>query len=238
MIFISFTTLYLKKNCFTSCYTRCSKQFNNFQEYKFDLNLTDLNKHQPFRIYQKLLVSYSLEYFPYYQRYSIGLRKYLRVAIMVDTAELRSPWLSRSGLHRHCVSIGPGLGSEWWCWEGPLTEIACQQNGLDIEDSEETLAGIKELVKAHLQAPRQQRAPARFFALLHTWKHLHVTWSEEVEQKLNSLEAGVGKLKEAGEQVAKLEDEVSKQRQELEVYVNMLQVELHEDVNDVWDTDF
>lgn len=149
---------------------------------------------------------------------------------MVDTAELRSPWLSRSGLHRHCVTIGPGLGSEWWSWEGPLTEIACQQNGLDIEDSEETLAGIKELVKAHLQAPRQQRAPARFFALLYTWKHLHVTWSEEVEQKLNSLEAGVGKLKEAGEQVAKLEDEVSKQRQELEVYVNVC--------NDVWSTDF
>ena len=77
------------------------------------------------------------------------------------------------------------------------------------------------MVKAHLDASRQQQAPARFFALLHTWKHLHVTWNEEVEQKLNSLDAGVGKLKEAGAQVAKLEDEVSKQRQELEVYVNV-----------------
>ncbi|XP_050496495.1 cytoplasmic dynein 2 heavy chain 1 [Bombus huntii] len=144
------------------------------------------------------------------------LRNYLRVTIILDSGELRSPWLSHSGLLRHCALIGPGVGSEWWSWEGALTEIAYQQNGIEAEDPEETLPGIKEAVKAHLEAPRQQQAPARFFALLHTWKHLHATWSEEVEQKLNSLEAGVGKLKEAGAQVAKLEDEVSKQRQELE----------------------
>ncbi|XP_017764042.1 PREDICTED: cytoplasmic dynein 2 heavy chain 1 [Eufriesea mexicana] len=145
------------------------------------------------------------------------LRNYLRVAIILDSGELRSSWPSRSGLLRHCALIGPGFGSEWWSWEGALTEVACQQNDLEFENPENTLPGIKEMVKAHLQAPRQQQAPARFFALIHTWKYLHVTWNEEVEQKLSSLEAGVGKLKEAGEQVAKLEDEVSKQRQELEV---------------------
>ncbi|XP_043507557.1 cytoplasmic dynein 2 heavy chain 1 [Frieseomelitta varia] len=144
------------------------------------------------------------------------LRNYLRVAIILDSKELRSPWLSRSGLLGHCALIGPGFGSEWWCWEGALTEIACQEIGHDAESHEETPAGVKAMVKAHLDASRQQQAPARFFALLHTWKHLHVTWNEEVEQKLNSLDAGVGKLKEAGAQVAKLEDEVSKQRQELE----------------------
>lgn len=137
--------------------------------------------------------------------------------MILDSGELRSPWLSRSGLLRYCPLIGPGLGSEWWTSEGSLTELACHQNGLDVEDFEETMPGVKVMVKAHLQAPRQQQAPARFFALLYTWKHLHVTWNEEVEQKLNSLEAGIGRLKEAGEQVAKLEDEVSKQRQELEV---------------------
>ena len=139
------------------------------------------------------------------------------MAIILDSKELRSPWLSRSGLLGHCALIGPGVGSEWWCWEGALTEIACQQTG-----HEETPAGVKTMVKAHLDSSRQQQAPARFFALLHTWKHLHVTWNDEVEQKLNSLDAGVGKLKEAGAQVAKLEDEVSKQRQELEVHVNVV----------------
>ncbi|XP_076387639.1 dynein cytoplasmic heavy chain beethoven [Megachile rotundata] len=143
------------------------------------------------------------------------LRNYLRVAIILDTSEMRSSWLPRSGLLRSCVLIGPGINNEWWTWESSLIDLACRQNGVDPEEANEQ-AGIKVMVKAHLQAPRQQQAPARFFALLHTWKHLHVSWSEEVEQKLNSLEAGIGKLKEAGEQVAKLEDEVSKQRQELE----------------------
>lgn len=135
---------------------------------------------------------------------------------------MKSPWLSRSGLLRHCALIGPGIDGEWWSREGPLIEIACLQNDLDVEDFEETLPGIKVLVKSHLEAPRQQHAPARFFALLHTWKHLHLTWCEEIEQKLKSLEAGVGKLKEAGEQVAKLEDEVSKQRLELEVLYSII----------------
>ncbi|XP_029051229.2 cytoplasmic dynein 2 heavy chain 1 [Osmia bicornis bicornis] len=144
------------------------------------------------------------------------LRNYLRVAIILNNGEMRSSWLSRSGLLKHCALIGPGLGNEWWTREASLIELACNQNEMDIEDTEEKLAGIKVMVKAHLQAPRQQQAPARFFALLHTWKHLHVSWSEEVERKLSNLEAGIGKLKEAGEQVAKLEDEVSKQRQELE----------------------
>lgn len=137
--------------------------------------------------------------------------------MILDSGEVRSTWLSRSGLLRHCPLIGPGLGSEWWCREGSLTELACHRNSLEVDDFEETTPGLKVMVQAHLQAPLQQQAPARFFALLHTWKHLHVTWGEEVEQKLSSLEAGIGRLKEAGEQVAKLEDEVSKQRQELEV---------------------
>lgn len=78
------------------------------------------------------------------------------------------------------------------------------------------------MIGAHLQAPRHQRAPARFLALVHTWRHLRDTWSKEVEEKLRSLEAGIGKLREAGEQVAKLEDEVSRQRQELEVRITRL----------------
>ncbi|XP_076646917.1 dynein cytoplasmic heavy chain beethoven [Halictus rubicundus] len=143
------------------------------------------------------------------------LRNYLRVAIILDNREIKSSWLTRSGLLKHCGLIGPGIGSEWWCSEAALTELACKQNGVE-SDCEDTSPGIVEMVKDHLQAPRQQQAPARFFALLHTWKHLQVTWSEEVEQKLNSLEAGIGRLKEAGEQVAKLEDEVSRQRRELE----------------------
>ncbi|XP_076748967.1 dynein cytoplasmic heavy chain beethoven [Xylocopa sonorina] len=145
------------------------------------------------------------------------LRTYLRVGIILDTGELRSSWLSRSGLLGHCALIGPSRGSEWWSWEGSLIEIACQQTDHEVEDTpEETLAGIKAMARSHLEAPRQQQAPARFFALLHTWRHLRATWSEELERQLSSLEAGVGKLKEAGEQVAKLEDEVSKQRLELE----------------------
>ncbi|XP_078051355.1 cytoplasmic dynein 2 heavy chain 1-like, partial [Augochlora pura] len=143
------------------------------------------------------------------------LRNYLKVAMILDSGEIKSSWLTRSGLLKHCGLIGPGVGSEWWSSEGPLTELAREQNG-ETDDSVDASQGVKELVKAHLQAPRHQQAPARFFALLHTWKHLHVIWSEDVEQKLNSLEAGIGRLKEAGEQVAKLEDEVSGQRQELE----------------------
>ncbi|XP_031838829.2 dynein cytoplasmic heavy chain beethoven isoform X1 [Nomia melanderi] len=153
----------------------------------------------------------SLEQYLYHR-----LRSYLRVAMILDNGEIKSPWLTRSGLLKHCGLIGPGLGCEWWSSEGTLTELARQQDGAEAEASEETLPGIKVMVRAHLEAPRQQQAPARFFALLHTWKHLHVTWSEDVERKLSSLEAGIGKLKEAGGQVAKLEDEVSKQRRELE----------------------
>ncbi|XP_017891098.1 cytoplasmic dynein 2 heavy chain 1 isoform X2 [Ceratina calcarata] len=144
------------------------------------------------------------------------LRNYLRVAIILDSGELDSSWLSRSRLLRQCVLIGPGTGNEWWTRAGSLTEVACQQSEVELDDPEVPPAGVKEAVNAHLRAPARQQAPARFFALLHTWKHLRTTWTEEMEQKLDSLEAGVGKLKEAGEQVAKLEDEVSKQRRELE----------------------
>lgn len=144
--------------------------------------------------------------------------------MILDNGEIKSSWLTRSGLLKHCGLIGPGLGCEWWSSEGTLAELACQQDGGEAEASEELLPGIKVMVRAHLEAPRQQQAPARFFALLHTWKHLHVTWGEDVERKLSSLEAGIGKLKEAGGQVAKLEDEVSKQRRELEVLFNTANV--------------
>jgi len=100
-----------------------------------------------------------------------------------------------------------------------LIKLAIQEGTLQLNEFEELPASTKVIIGAHLQAPHYQRAPARFLALIHTWKQLRDTWSEEVEGKLQSLEAGIGKLREAGEQIAKLEDEVSKQRQELEVRI-------------------
>lgn len=90
---------------------------------------------------------------------------------------------------------------------------------MQLDELEELPHCAKVIIEAHLQTPRYQRAPARFLALVHTWRHLRDTWSKEIEEKLRSLEAGISKLREAGEQVAKLEDEVSRQRQELEVRV-------------------
>lgn len=90
---------------------------------------------------------------------------------------------------------------------------------MQLNELEELPHCAKVIIGAHLQAPRYQRTPARFLALVHTWRHLRDTWSKEVEEKLRSFEAGISKLREAGEQVAKLEDEVSRQRQELEVRV-------------------
>lgn len=90
---------------------------------------------------------------------------------------------------------------------------------MQLDELEELPPCAKVLIGAHLQAPRYQRAPARFLALMHTWRHLRGIWSKEVEEKLRSLEAGISKLREAGEQIAKLEDDVSRQRQELEVRI-------------------
>lgn len=100
-----------------------------------------------------------------------------------------------------------------------MIKFAVQEGTLQLDELEELPSGAKIMIGAHLQAPHHQRAPARFLALVHTWRHLRDTWSKDVEEKLQSLEAGIGKLREAGEQVAKLEDEVSKQRQELEVRI-------------------
>ncbi|XP_029665147.1 cytoplasmic dynein 2 heavy chain 1 [Formica exsecta] len=143
------------------------------------------------------------------------LRKYLRIAVILDSEEIESSRLLHLGL-RHCALLGSSLG-EWWSRESSLIKFAVQEGTLELDEIEELPSGAKIMIGAHLQAPRHQRAPARFLALVHTWRHLRDTWSKEVEEKLRSLEAGIGKLREAGEQVAKLEDEVSRQRQELEV---------------------
>lgn len=141
--------------------------------------------------------------------------------MILDSEEIESSSLLRLGLLRHCALLGSGPGGpgEWWSRESSLIKLAIQEGTLQLDELEELPQGAKVIIGAHLQTPRYQRAPARFLALIHTWRHLHDTWSKDVEEKLRSLEAGIGKLREAGEQVAKLEDEVSKQRQELEVRV-------------------
>ncbi|XP_018402903.1 PREDICTED: cytoplasmic dynein 2 heavy chain 1 [Cyphomyrmex costatus] len=147
------------------------------------------------------------------------LRKYLRVAVILDSEEIELSSLLRLGLLRHCALLGSGPGGpdEWWSRESSLIKLAIQEGTLQLDELEELSNCAKVIIGAHLQAPRYQRVPARFLALVHTWRYLRDTWSKEVEEKLRSLEAGISKLKEAGDQVAKLEDEVSRQRQELEV---------------------
>lgn len=141
--------------------------------------------------------------------------------MILDAEEIDSSHLLRLGLLRHCAQLGSAPGpNEWWSRESSLIRLAVQEGTLRLNEFEEELpAGARVIIAAHLQAPRHQRAPARFLALIHTWKHLHDTWSKEIEKKLQSLEAGIGKLREAGDQVAKLEDKVFRQRQELEVRV-------------------
>lgn len=140
--------------------------------------------------------------------------------MILDSEEIESSRLLHLDLLRHCALLGSGPGpGEWWSWESSLIKLAIQEGTLQLDELEELSAGAKVMIGAHLQAPRRQRAPARFLALVHTWKHLRDMWSKEVEGKLQSLEAGIGKLREAGEQVAKLEDDVSTQRQELEVCI-------------------
>lgn len=138
--------------------------------------------------------------------------------MILDTEEIDSSYLLHLGLVRYCALLGSGSGSgEWWSRESSLIKLAIQEGTLHLNEHEELPAGARAIIEAHLRAPRHQRAPARFLALMHTWRHLRDTWSKDVEKKLHSLEAGIGKLREAGEQIAKLEDEVSRQRQELEV---------------------
>lgn len=143
--------------------------------------------------------------------------------MIMDSEEIESSSLLHLGLLRYCALLGSGPGAdEWWSRENSLIKLAVQEGTLQLNESEELPNGAKVIIGTHLQAPRYQRAPARFLALVHTWKHLRDKWSKEVGEKLQSLEAGIGKLREAGEQVAKLEDEVSRQRQELEVSISKM----------------
>lgn len=138
--------------------------------------------------------------------------------MILDSEEIESSSLLRLGLLRYCALLGSVPGAdEWWSRESSLIKLAVQEGTLQLSESEELPSGAKVIISTHLRAPHYQRAPARFLALVHTWRHLRDTWSKEVGEKLQSLEAGIGKLREAGDQVAKLEDEVSRQREELEV---------------------
>lgn len=138
----------------------------------------------------------------------------MRLIIIVDVNDVGQDWLVRSNLLRHCLLYGNELGNEWWHQQNFLTSIALEKSEVD---NEEENSGIKELVAAHLQAPISQQAPARFWAMIEAWKNIRKVWMKEIEFKLQSLQAGISKLKEAGDRVAKLEEEASKQRQELEV---------------------
>ncbi|XP_023246189.1 cytoplasmic dynein 2 heavy chain 1 [Copidosoma floridanum] len=152
----------------------------------------------------------SLEQFLYHR-----IRKYLRVVLVLDSSDMKSSWLSRSNLLRHCVqTTGQSLGSEWWLTEGYLTELAKLYGDDEAKDE---FSGITEVVQAQLSAPTAQQAPARFIALLHKWRELRGCWLEDIVAKLKKLQAGIDRLKEAGDRVAKLEEDVTKQRRDLEV---------------------
>ncbi|XP_015119188.1 cytoplasmic dynein 2 heavy chain 1 [Diachasma alloeum] len=142
------------------------------------------------------------------------LRKLLHVVVILDLSDVRREWLIQSGLLQHCVLVAAAPGGEWWTIEGSLMELGTRVDK-SMGGGEES-AGMKALVEAHLRAPKGQQSPGRFLALLNTWRELKDEWSHDVERKLESLEAGIGRLREAGERVAKLEEEASKQRKELE----------------------
>ncbi|CAD6239204.1 GSCOCG00008639001-RA-CDS, partial [Cotesia congregata] len=136
------------------------------------------------------------------------LRSLLRVVVIVDTTD----WNFTDYALEDALMIAEPPGAEWWTLEARLQELGGQL-APDFSESQ----GLKHLTEAHLQAPRGQQSPARFYALVNSWSDLRATWSRDIESKIASLEAGIGKLKEAGDKVAKLEDEASKQRKELEV---------------------
>ncbi|XP_066585667.1 cytoplasmic dynein 2 heavy chain 1 [Prorops nasuta] len=153
----------------------------------------------------------SLEQYLYYR-----LRKSLRVFIIVDLSEVKEHgWLFNSGLSRYCVIIGPGSGSEWWLTEEGLTEASGQISNA-TNQQESPVSGLKVMLETHLKAPRDEQAPARFLALLDTQRDLVQVWGQQLENKLSNLKAGIDRLKEAGDQVARLEEQANKQRQELE----------------------
>ncbi|KAJ8675957.1 hypothetical protein QAD02_011743, partial [Eretmocerus hayati] len=152
----------------------------------------------------------SLEQYLYHR-----LKKYLRVVLIVDSRDLLSSRLSN--LRHHCIqTTGQCLGNEWWVSESSLTELANLYRD-SSRDPDDDLSGVSQVVQAHLNAPNSQQAPARYLALLAKWKDLRDTWLREIEGKLNNLKAGIDRLKEAGERVAKLEEDATEHRRQLEI---------------------
>lgn len=143
------------------------------------------------------------------------------MVIILDIEDMKWKLLSRSGLFGYCAIVGPSIGSEWWSYDAPLTELVIEYYSKGSETSAITTAETEVMIKAHLNAPKREHAPVRFLALLSTSQKLREIWCEEVEGKLDRFGAGISRLREAGEHVVKLEDDVSKQRQELEV-INIL----------------
>ncbi|XP_011311295.1 cytoplasmic dynein 2 heavy chain 1 [Fopius arisanus] len=141
------------------------------------------------------------------------LRKLLHVVVILDSSDVKREWLMHSGLLQHCVLVAGTPGSEWWTVECSLAELG---NEIVQRMSEDVSDAMKTLVDAHVRAPKSQQSPGRFLALLSTWKELKDEWSRDVEKKLESLGAGISRLQEAGERVAKLEEEASKQRKQLD----------------------
>lgn len=137
--------------------------------------------------------------------------------LIVDSNDLKESWLSGSNLLHHCIqTTGQSLNSEWWLMESSLIELATPYKDPTKDPTDES-SGVVEVVQAHVNAPMQQQAPARFLALLNKWKELRESWINDISAKLKNLEAGIERLKEAGDRVAKLEEDASKQRRELEV---------------------
>ena len=138
----------------------------------------------------------------------------MRIAIIADLNDL----MLYSNLLHHCIqTTGQNVGNEWWLTEIPLTELASQYKD-NSKDYDEESCGIKEIVQAHLNTSSNQQAPARFTALLQKWKTLRENWLSEIIAKLKHLQAGIDRLKEAGDRVSKLEEDANKQRHELEVF--------------------
>ncbi|XP_058798637.1 cytoplasmic dynein 2 heavy chain 1 [Phymastichus coffea] len=154
----------------------------------------------------------SLEQFLYYR-----LRKYLKVVLIVDLNDLKEAWFCQSNLLLYCIqTTGQNLGNEWWLSESSLIELASLYKD-PAKVTTDVASGVVEVVQAHINAPIQQQAPARFLALLNKWKELRESWINDITAKLKHLEAGIERLKEAGDRVAKLEEDASKQRRELEI---------------------
>uniref|UniRef100_A0ABD2XKY5 Dynein heavy chain, cytoplasmic n=1 Tax=Trichogramma kaykai TaxID=54128 RepID=A0ABD2XKY5_9HYME len=173
--------------------------------------------------------SKNLEQFLYHR-----LRKFLRVAIVVDANDLRGDLLQRSNLLRCCAETqGQSQGRDWWLTESYLRELVklyqkrsqsttnkdddIADDDIDDEQKDDGSSGSKELIECQLGAASRQQAPARFCALLRKWRELREAWSRQTAAKLRHLRAGIDRLKEAGERVAKLEEDASKHRHELEL---------------------